>query len=84
MKFFADIDVMPLDELLDPQGKAVIAGLHHLELKGIADARLGKHIRLEIEAEDESEAEQKVKRACEQLLANPVVEQFKYNIQAAQ
>ena len=47
MKFLAEIDIMPLKELLDPQGKAVLQGFENLHLEGIEDARIGKHITLE-------------------------------------
>ena len=50
MNFLAEIKIMPLKELLDPQGKAVMGGLSNLGLKNIDDVRIGKHIQLNIEA----------------------------------
>ncbi|SFV33853.1 phosphoribosylformylglycinamidine synthase subunit PurS [Thermoflavifilum thermophilum] len=74
MKFIAHIDVMPLKELLDPQGKAVQAALKQLGLNQTEDVRIGKHIELTLESADASEARQIAEQACEQLLANPVME----------
>jgi phosphoribosylformylglycinamidine synthase PurS subunit len=80
MKFTATIDVMPLKELLDPQGKAVEKGLKNLALDSVQSVRIGKHIVLEIEAADEAAAKVAVEKACEKLLHNPVMESFTYTI----
>ena len=69
MKFVADINVMPLKEILDPQGKAVNSSLHNLGLTQVLDVRVGKHITLHIEAADEATAKEMVKDACKILLA---------------
>jgi len=80
MKFKAEVDVMPLKELLDPQGKAVGSNMKYLHLTGINDVRIGKHIVIELEAENEKEAREKIETACQKLLANPVMESFEYRI----
>ncbi|MGV3539576.1 MAG: phosphoribosylformylglycinamidine synthase subunit PurS [Rufibacter sp.] len=82
MKFTAEIDIMPHAELLDPQGKAVMLGLEHLGLQQVADVRIGKHIRLQLEAENEAAAAQKVEEACKKLLANLIMESFTYRLTA--
>ncbi|WP_205501512.1 phosphoribosylformylglycinamidine synthase subunit PurS [Rufibacter psychrotolerans] len=82
MKFTAEIDIMPHAELLDPQGKAVMLGLEHLGLQQVSDVRIGKHIRLELEAQDETAAAQKVEEACKKLLANMIMESFSYRLTA--
>lgn len=82
MKFTAEIDIMPHAELLDPQGKAVMLGLEHLGLQQVSDVRIGKHIRLQLEAENETAAAQKVEEACKKLLANMIMESFSYRITA--
>lgn len=64
MKFTAEIDVMPLKALLDPQGKAVRHGLTNMGLSKIDNVRIGKHITLEIEAGNPEEARSKVDDAC--------------------
>lgn len=82
MNFTAHINVMPLKELLDPQGKAVTGSLHNLGLSGVHDVRIGKHITLQLEAADESEARTMAGEACKKLLANPVMEAFDIQISA--
>ncbi|GAB4196270.1 MAG: phosphoribosylformylglycinamidine synthase subunit PurS [Thermoflexibacter sp.] len=79
MKFRAEIDVMPLKELLDPQGKAVMLGLKNLGIHSL-DVRIGKHISIEIEADTKEEANKKVQTACQKLLANPIMEDFDYKL----
>ena len=76
MTFQVQIKVMPLKDLLDPQGKAVLGGLHNLGMTGIQDVRVGKHITLQIEAADEATARTIAEDASKKLLANAVMEQF--------
>ncbi len=74
MIFNVQVKIMPLKDLLDPQGKAVLSGLHNLGLHGVEDVRVGKHITLQIDADSETEAKQLTQDACKKLLANPVME----------
>lgn len=67
---------MPLKELLDPQGKAVMGGLGNLGLKAIQDVRVGKNISLQVEAASAEEAKSIAEEASKKLLANPVMEYF--------
>jgi phosphoribosylformylglycinamidine synthase len=83
MKFIAEIDVMPKKELLDPQGKAVSGSMKNLGLPEIGNVRIGKHISLEIEAADEAAAKQKVDKACKELLANPIMESYAFELVSA-
>jgi phosphoribosylformylglycinamidine synthase PurS subunit len=76
MNFSVQVKVMPLKELLDPQGKAVIGGLQNLGLKNINDVRIGKNISLQIEADSAAHAKQIAEEASMKLLANPVMEYF--------
>lgn len=80
MKFKAEIDVMPLEALLDPQGKAVTNSMTNLGLPEIAGVRIGKHITLHVEAKDKKTAESKVDEACKKLLCNEIMEYYKFNI----
>ncbi|MES2732690.1 MAG: phosphoribosylformylglycinamidine synthase subunit PurS [Bacteroidota bacterium] len=80
MRFLAEIDIMPLKEILDPQGKAVKLGLENLGIHQVSDVRIGKHITLELEAATEADAEVKVRTACQKLLANLIMESFHYHI----
>lgn len=76
MIFTVQVKVMPLKDLLDPQGKAVMGGLQNLGIKNVADVRIGKHIDLQIEAADKNEALIIADEAAKKLLANPVMEYF--------
>lgn len=80
MNFVAEIKVMPLKELLDPQGKAVMGGLSNLGIKSISDVRIGKHIQLQIDATNEEDAKNIAEEAAKKLLANPVMEEFTISI----
>ncbi len=82
MKFTAEINVMPLKALLDPQGKTVTASMKKLELPEIENVRIGKHITLEIESATKEEATQKVDQACKKLLANPIMEFYEFSLTA--
>lgn len=76
MLFTAQVKVMPLKDLLDPQGKAVLGGLKNLGLKQVSDVRIGKHIDLQIEAENKEAALEMANDAAKKFLANPVMEIF--------
>jgi len=76
MIFSVQVRVMPLKELLDPQGKAVMGGLKNLGLQGVSDVRIGKSITLQIEAVSPEQAKQIAEDASKKLLANPVMEYF--------
>ena len=80
MKYKAEIDVMPLKALLDPQGKAVTGSMKNLGLPEIQNVRIGKHISLEVEAPSKEVAQQKTDEACKKLLANQVMESYDFNI----
>ena len=80
MLFIAEIDVMPQKEILDPQGKAVKLGLNNLGIANVMDVRIGKHISLEIEAENNEQAYNLVETACRKLLANLIMEDFSIKI----
>jgi phosphoribosylformylglycinamidine synthase subunit PurS len=76
MTYTVQIKVMPLKELLDPQGKAVMGGLQNLGLSGVEDVRVGKNITLQLNANSAEEAKQLAEEATKKLLANPVMEYF--------
>lgn len=80
MKFKAEIDVMPLDALLDPQGKAVTSSMGNVGLPEIDGVRIGRHIRLFIEAESKDIAEGKVDEACKKMLANQIMESYSFSL----
>lgn len=82
MKFVAQINVMPLKEILDPQGKAVTGSMKNLGLTDIHNVRIGKHISLEVEAATEEAARESVDQACKQLLANLIMESYEFTLKA--
>ena len=71
---------MPLKDLLDPQGKAVMGGLQNLGLNNVSDVRIGKHIDLQIEAENKEAALVTAEEAAKKLLANLVMEVFEITL----
>lgn len=82
MKFKAEIDVMPHAALLDPQGKAVTGSMKNIGLSQINQVRIGKHMSMELEAENQSEAEKMVDEACKKLLANLIMESYQFQVTA--
>jgi len=81
MEFTAEIDIMPLDALLDPQGKAVTGAMKNLGLEEITNVRIGKHISLKVSADSKEAAEKKVEEACKKLLANQIMEKYSFHLE---
>ncbi|MBL7726864.1 MAG: phosphoribosylformylglycinamidine synthase subunit PurS [Dinghuibacter sp.] len=79
--FTIQIKIMPLNNLLDPQGKAVQEGLKNLGMAGVNDVRIGKHITLVVDAASKEDAHALAEEACRKLLANPVMEEFEITVQ---
>ena len=75
-QFSVAVHIVPRRGLLDPQGKAVADALHSLGFAGVRDVRVGRHLVLRTDAESPDAATAAVRRMCEQLLANPVTEDF--------
>ena len=80
MKYTADITVMPMKALLDPQGKAVTSSMSNLNLSEIQNVRIGKHITLEIEAANKEIASAKIDEACKKLLCNQIMEFYEFSV----
>lgn len=80
MKFKAEINIMPLKSLLDPQGKAVSASMKNIDLSEIDNVRIGKHITLDVEADNLESAEQKVDTACKKMLCNQIMESYSFKL----
>jgi phosphoribosylformylglycinamidine synthase PurS subunit len=81
MIYTVQVKVMPLKELLDPQGKAVVGGLKNLGIEQITDVRVGKHITLQVEAADAETAKNIGEEAAKKLLANQVMEYFEIHVE---
>jgi phosphoribosylformylglycinamidine synthase len=70
------VDVMLKPEILDPQGQAVSNALPSLGFAPAISLRIGKHVELELEADDEQSALEQAEKMAETLLANPVIEDY--------
>ncbi|MGQ0738197.1 MAG: phosphoribosylformylglycinamidine synthase subunit PurS [Bacteroidota bacterium] len=80
MTYTVQIKVMPLNELLDPQGKAVMGGLENLGLSGVEDVRIGKNITLQVNADSADKAKAIAEEASKKLLSNPVMEYYEVSV----
>ena len=80
MTYTVQVKVMPLKELLDPQGKAVMGGLLNLGLPDVTDVRVGKNIQLQVEADSAEKAKTIAEEASRKLLANEVMEYFEVEV----
>lgn len=79
-KFKAKINVRLKNGILDPQGQAIAHALQALRFENIADVRTGKLIEFYITEENEASARSQIEKACERLLANPVIEDFVFEL----
>ena len=66
--------------VLDPSGVAVQSGLKHMGYDNIDRIRIGKYIELTLTAEDEASAKQQLDRICDEMLANPVIENYRFEL----
>ena len=79
-RFRLEVLVTPRPGLLDPQGKAVHHALNSLGWDEVSEVRVGKAIHLDVDAESEVEARDKVEAMCRKLLANPVTEDYEVSV----
>lgn len=75
-RFRVSIHIVPRKGILDPQGKAVADALHSLGFASVADARIGRHVVLDVTAPTADAARDEARTMCDRLLANPVTEDF--------
>ena len=78
----AQIYVTLRPSVLDPAGTAVCSGLHHMGFETVDQVRIGKYIEVTLTAETETSARQQLDQMCDQLLSNPVIENYRFDIQA--
>ena len=78
----AKVTVMPKPVVNDPQGVTVRQGLEHLGFDEVRDVRIGKYLEIRLEAASEEEARRRVEEMCRRLLANHVIEDFRFEIDA--
>lgn len=76
----ANIYVTLKREVLDPQGDAVRRAVGTMGISGVRNVRIGKLIEIDLDIEDRAEAEAAVKTMCEKLLANPVIEDYRFEL----
>jgi phosphoribosylformylglycinamidine synthase len=72
----ARVTVYPRREILDPQGKAICSALSRIGIDGVEDVRAGKSFDIRLATDDPGEADRLLRRMCEKLLANTVVEEY--------
>ncbi|MCS6904777.1 MAG: phosphoribosylformylglycinamidine synthase subunit PurS [Bacteroidia bacterium] len=80
MRYFAQINILPRAELLDPKGKTTEIALRGLGFSNVHNVRIGKHITLELEAVSLEEASEQVEKMAQQLLANLVIENYEIQL----
>lgn len=67
-------------EVLDPQGRAVLGALGHLGIQGVKDVRIGKLVEIELDAESGADLRDKLAKMSDELLANPVIEDYEIEL----
>ncbi|QJD84770.1 MULTISPECIES: phosphoribosylformylglycinamidine synthase subunit PurS [Cohnella] len=77
----AKVYVTIKQNVLDPQGNAVQGALHTLGFNEVGKVRIGKYLELELDTNDRAQAEEKLKVMCEKLLANTVVEDYRFELE---
>ncbi|HEY7832851.1 MAG TPA: phosphoribosylformylglycinamidine synthase subunit PurS [Ktedonobacterales bacterium] len=80
--WLARIHVTLKPVVLDPQGDAVLTGLHQLGFANVASVRVGKYLEVAFAAADQAAAEAAVTQMCARLLANPVIESYRFTVEA--
>lgn len=76
----AKIHVTLKSGILDPQGKAIEHALETLGFKSASNVRVGKYMEVELKETDKSKADAEVKAMCEKLLANTIIEEYRYEL----
>ena len=77
----ARIIVTPKKAVLDPQGKTVQSALEHMGYKGVGSVRVGKYLEIELDGADKETARKQIDEACHKFLSNPVIEDYKFEIE---
>ncbi|MCQ6561661.1 phosphoribosylformylglycinamidine synthase subunit PurS [Paenibacillus mendelii] len=77
----ATVYVTIKQNVLDPQGSAVQGALHSMGFDEVGKVRIGKYLELELNTTDRAEAESRLKAMCEKLLANTVVEDYRFELE---
>ena len=81
--FLARVYIKLKPSVNDPQGLTIRSGLHQLGFESVSDVRAGKYMEIRLAADDRAEAARQVSEMCDQLLANPIIEDFSFDIESA-
>jgi phosphoribosylformylglycinamidine synthase PurS subunit len=81
LKMKAKIIITPKQAVLDPQGKAVQNALAQMGYSGIGSVRMGKFLEIELDGADKEQARQRIDEACHRILSNPVIEDYRFEIE---
>lgn len=79
--YLARVDISLKPTVNDPEGLTIKGGLHSLGFKSVDSVRAGKYMEIRIDAKDKAEAEEQITEMCKKLLANPVIEEFRFEIE---
>ena len=79
--FLARIYVTLKPSVNDPQGLTVLGGLHSMGYEAVTDVRIGKYLEVRVAGDDAAQAETDIAAMCDQLLANPVIEEFRFSLE---
>jgi len=81
-RWLAEVVVVPKPGVSDPEGSAILGGLHQLGFEGVRGVRAGRFFEVEVEAEDEAAARSALAAMCDRLLANPVIEAYQVEVRS--
>ena len=77
----ATVYVTIKENVLDPQGNAVQGSLHTMGFQEVGKVRIGKYMELQLDTSDRAQAEERIKAMCEKLLANTVIEDYRFELE---
>jgi len=83
LSYVAEVHVTLKPLVNDPAGLVIRDGLRHLGFNEVESVRSGKYLRIEVDSDSAADAEQRVDEMCRQLLANPVIEDYRFEIREA-
>ena len=80
-KYLAKVYIQYRPTVSDPQGQTILGGLHQLGFDSVSSVRAGKYMEITLQADTESAASDQVRDMCERLLANPVIEDYRFDLE---
>lgn len=79
--YLAKIYIRPRPTVSDPQGQTIRSGLHQLGFHAVTGVRAGKYMEITLEADSQSAASEQVRQMCDKLLANPIIEDYRFDLE---